>query len=135
MLKFSVITLFPQMFASSLGHSILKKAQEKSLISVRLVNLRDHTIDRHRTADDSPYGGGHGMVMKAEPLMAAIEEIRENAPAARVILLSPKGKVFIQKDAARLAREKALEPYTLLVAKTKLDDTLKKRSDLLETKK
>ena len=54
MLKFTVITLFPQMFASSLGHSILKKAQEKSLISVRLVDLRDYTIDRHRTTDDSP---------------------------------------------------------------------------------
>jgi tRNA (guanine37-N1)-methyltransferase len=105
MLKFTVITLFPQMFASTLGHSILKKAQEKSLISVRLVDLRDYTIDRHRTADDSPYGGGHGMVMKAEPLVAAIEEIRKNARTARVILLSPKGRVFIQKDAARLACE------------------------------
>jgi tRNA (guanine37-N1)-methyltransferase len=105
MLQFSVITLFPQMFASSLGYSILKKAQEKSLISVRLVDLRDYTIDRHRTTDDSPYGGGHGMVMKAEPLVAAIEEIRKNARTARVILLSPKGKVFTQKDAARLACE------------------------------
>lgn len=105
MLKFTVITLFPQMFASSLGHSILKKAQEKSLISVRLVDLRDYAIDRHRTTDDSPYGGGHGMVMKAEPLVAAIEEIRKNTRTARVILLSPKGKSFTQKDAARLACE------------------------------
>lgn len=105
MLKFTVITLFPQMFASCLGHSILKKAQEKSLISVRLVDLRDYTIDRHRTADDAPYGGGHGMIMKAEPLVAAVEEIRTNAPRARVIVLSPKGNVFTQKDAVRLARE------------------------------
>ncbi len=105
MLKFTIVTLFPQMFASSLGHSILKKAQEKNLISVRLVDLRDYTLDRHRTADDAPYGGGHGMIMKAEPLVAATEEIRKNAPTARVILLSPKGKVFTQKEAARLADE------------------------------
>lgn len=105
MVKFTVITLFPQMLASALGHSILKKAQEKNLISINLVDLRDYTTDRHRTADDYPYGGGQGMVMKAEPLVAAIEEIRTNSAAARVILLSPKGKVFRQKDAARLARE------------------------------
>ncbi len=105
MLNFTVITIFPQMFASSLGHSILKKAQEKSLVSVRLMDLRDYTSDRHRTTDDSPYGGGQGMVMKAEPLVAAIEQIRKNTPKARVILLSPKGKVFTQKDAARLAGE------------------------------
>ncbi len=105
MLKFTVITLFPPMFASSLGHSILKKAQEKNLISVRLVDLRDYTLDRHRTTDDSPYGGGHGMVMKAEPLVAAIEQVRETVPTARVILLSPKGKVFTQKEATRLACE------------------------------
>jgi tRNA (guanine37-N1)-methyltransferase len=105
MLKFAVITLFPQMFGSPLGHSILKKAQEKSLISVHLVDLRDYTTDRHRTADDYPYGGGQGMVMKAEPLVAAIEDTRKNLPMARVILLSPKGNVFTQKHAARLAGE------------------------------
>ncbi len=105
MLNFTVITIFPQMFASSLGHSILKKAQEKNLISIRLVDLRDYTFDRHRTTDDSPYGGGHGMVMKVEPLVAAIEAVRQNARTARVILLSPKGRVFTQKDAARLACE------------------------------
>ena len=64
MLDFTVIILFPPMFASPLGHSILKKAQEKRLISVRLVNPRDYTTDKHRTTDDSPYGGGQGMVMR-----------------------------------------------------------------------
>jgi tRNA (guanine37-N1)-methyltransferase len=72
MLDFTVITLFPPMFESPLGHSILKKAQEKGLISVRMVDPRDYTTDKHRTADDAPYGGGQGMVMKPEPLVAAI---------------------------------------------------------------
>jgi tRNA (guanine37-N1)-methyltransferase len=93
------------MLASALGHSILKKAQEKNLISISLVDLRDYTTDKHRTADDYPYGGGQGMVMKAEPLVTAIEDIRRNSAAARIILLSPKGKVFRQKDAAQLSRE------------------------------
>ena len=106
MLKFTVITIFPQMFASSLGHSILKRAQEKALISVRLVDLRDYTADRHHVTDDSPYGGGQGMVMKPEPLVAAIEDVRKQFPGARIILLSPQGKVFRQQDALRLAQEK-----------------------------
>jgi tRNA (guanine37-N1)-methyltransferase len=108
MLTFTVITLFPQMFASPLGHSILKKAQEKGLISVRLVNLRDYATDRHRTADDYPYGGGHGMVMKPEPLVSAIEDVRSKIDASRVILLAPTGKLFTQPDAARLAEAKEL---------------------------
>jgi tRNA (guanine37-N1)-methyltransferase len=108
MLTFTVITLFPQIFASPLGHSILKKAQEKGLISVRLVNLRDYATDRHRTADDYPYGGGQGMVMKPEPLVSAIEDVRSKIDAPRVILLSPTGKLFTQPDAARLAEAKEI---------------------------
>ncbi len=60
MLTFTVITIFPQMFASALGHSILKRAQEKNLLKVHLVDLRDYTTDKHKTTDDSPYGGGQG---------------------------------------------------------------------------
>jgi tRNA (guanine37-N1)-methyltransferase len=93
------------MLASALGHSILRKAQERNLISVRAIDLRDYTTDKHRTADDYPYGGGQGMVMKPEPLVTAIEDVRRNSAAARVVLLSPKGKLFRQKDAARLAGE------------------------------
>lgn len=93
------------MLASALGHSILKRAQEKNLISVRLIDLRDYTTDKHRTADDYPYGGGQGMVIKLEPLISAIEEVRGNSPSARVVLLSPKGRLFNQNDAARLAGE------------------------------
>ena len=108
MLSFTVVTIFPEMFASPLGHSILKKAQQKGLISVRLVDPRDFTNDKHRTTDDYPYGGGQGMVMKPEPLVAAIEDVRRKSPQARVILLSPQGQVLNQRHAARLAQEKEL---------------------------
>jgi tRNA (guanine37-N1)-methyltransferase len=108
MLNFTVVTLFPSMFASPLGHSILKKAQDKGLISVRLVNLRDYTTDRHRVTDDYPYGGGQGMVMKPEPLVAAIEGLRANRDGSKVILLSPQGRVFDQKMAAQLATEEKI---------------------------
>ena len=108
MLNFTVVTLFPQMFESALGHSILKKAQEKDLISIRLIDPRAYTTDRHRITDDYPYGGGQGMVMKPEPLVAAIEDIRARNPKARVLLLSPQGTVFTQKTAAQLAQERDL---------------------------
>jgi tRNA (guanine37-N1)-methyltransferase len=93
------------MFESTLGHSILKKAQEKSLIKINLVDLRDYTTDKHHVTDDYPYGGGQGMVMKPEPLVAAIEDARQNNPAARVVLLAPQGRVFAQSEAQRLAKE------------------------------
>ncbi len=108
MLNFTVITIFPPMFSSPLGHSILKRAQEKGLISVRLVDLRDYATDRHRVTDDYPYGGGQGMVMKPEPLITAIEDARRRFKKPRVILLSPQGKVFNQGEANKLAREKEL---------------------------
>ena len=108
MFNFTVVALFPRMFDSPLGHSILKKAQERGLISIRLVDPRDYTTDRHRVTDDYPYGGGQGMVMKPEPLVAAIEDIRAQSPKAKVVLLSPQGKVFTQKTAAQLSQEKHL---------------------------
>jgi tRNA (guanine37-N1)-methyltransferase len=108
MTTFTVIPLFPEMFSSPLGHSILKKAREKGMISVQLVDLREYTTDRHRTADDSPYGGGQGMVMKPEPLVKAIEDVRGKLDKPRVVLLTPQGKVFDQSAAKRLAKEKNL---------------------------
>ena len=108
MLNFTIVTLFPAMFESPLNHSILKKAQEKGLISIVLVNPRDYTTDRHRITDDYPYGGGQGMVMKPEPLVAAIEDVKIRRPRAKVILLSPQGRVFNQASAAELAKEEEL---------------------------
>jgi len=108
MLNFTVITIFPEMFSSPLSHSILKKAQEKGLISVRLVDLRDYATDRHRITDDYPYGGGQGMVMKPEPLAAAIEDSKKSRTKPKVILLSPRGRLFDQSEAHRLAQENEL---------------------------
>jgi len=108
MLNFTVITLFPEMFSSPLSHSILKKAQEKGMVTVRLVDLRDYAAGRHRVTDDYPYGGGQGMVMKPEPLIAAIEDARKKVKNTRVILLTPQGKVFTQAAADSLSREEDL---------------------------
>jgi tRNA (guanine37-N1)-methyltransferase len=108
MIQFTVISIFPHIFGSPLEHSILKKAQEKNLLSVDLVDPRDYAGDRHRMTDDYPYGGGQGMVMKPEPLVAAIEAVRRRSPKARVIMLSPRGAVFTQRSAARLAAEAAI---------------------------
>src|SRR5882724_2319630 len=108
MLSFTVITIFPRMLDSAPSHGVLKKAQGKGLIKVEMVNLRDYTTDRHLTTDDYPYGGGQGMVMKPEPLVAAIEDIRRKAQRTRVVLLAPQGSVFSQQDALRLSQEEQI---------------------------
>src|SRR5690349_20483591 len=105
MLHFTVISIFPRMFDSALSHTILKRAQENNLIKIGLVNLRDYTSDRHRTTDDTPYGGGVGVIMKPEPLISAIDHVRNDAPRARVILLSPRGSVLGHATVPRLSRE------------------------------
>jgi tRNA (guanine37-N1)-methyltransferase len=108
MVNFSVISLFPAMLESSLGYSVLKKAREKGIIAVSFIDPRDHGIGRHRVTDDYPYGGGQGMVMKPEPLVAAIEAAKTKFPHSQVILLSPRGRVFDQECAARLAKKQGL---------------------------
>ncbi|HXV48247.1 MAG TPA: tRNA (guanosine(37)-N1)-methyltransferase TrmD, partial [Candidatus Binatia bacterium] len=106
--NFTIITIFPRMFDSPLGHSILNKAREKGLIKIAFVDPRNYTTDRHRSTDDAPYGGGQGMVMKPEPLVAAIEDARSKVPQARVILLAPQGRVFNQAAAQRLSKEQEI---------------------------
>jgi tRNA (guanine37-N1)-methyltransferase len=103
-----ILTIFPTMLASPLQESILGKAVQRGLIEVRLVNIRDFATDRHQTTDDRPYGGGSGMVMKAEPLARAIAYARAADPPARVILLSPQGRPFSQRVARDLSRERHL---------------------------
>lgn len=103
MVRFDIITLFPRMFDSPLQESILHKARQSGLISVGLHDLRDYTVDRHRTADDTPYGGGAGMVLKIEPLVAAIENIRSTSGQTRTLLTSPQGEKFTQATACRLS--------------------------------
>jgi tRNA (guanine37-N1)-methyltransferase len=107
MLTFDVLTLFPGILAGPLQESILKRAQEKGLLAVRLWNIRDFTDDKHRTADDSPYGGEAGMVMKPEPVFRAVERVKAEAAGGKLltVLLSPQGRVFDHRAAEALARE------------------------------
>lgn len=108
MMQFNVITLFPEMFGDPFKASILMRAQEKGLIKVELYNLREFCRDKHRVTDDLPYGGGAGMVMKPEPLITAIEAIRSSQPEMRMLLMTPQGKRFEQRDAVSLARYSSL---------------------------
>ena len=108
MLSVEVLTLFPRMIAAPLEESILGKAREKGLLRVRVTDIRDFAEGRHRVTDDVPYGGGAGMVMKPEPLVAAIESARQREPSARVLLLSPQGARFDQRKAHELAEGPAL---------------------------
>ncbi len=102
-LEVEILTLFPRMCEGYLAESILGKAREAGLIAVRVADIRDHAAGRHRVADDAPYGGGAGMVMKPEPLTEAIEAARQRLPGARVVLTSPRGRLFDQGLARELA--------------------------------
>lgn len=110
-LQITILTLFPEIFDSSLSTSIVGRATERGLVEIRTRNIRDHTDDRHRTADDYPYGGGPGMLMKPEPLFKTIEEVRRSPVSPRVILMSPLGRPFNQSIAAELSNE----PHLALV--------------------
>ncbi len=103
MIRFDILTLFPEMFKSPFDSSLLKKAQEKGLIEIAVHDIRDYTEDRHRMTDDYPYGGGSGMVMKVEPIARALEDVIPERRAAKVILLTPQGKVFNQIMAEELS--------------------------------
>lgn len=96
MLSVEVLTLFPRMVRAPLEESILGKAQQGGLLRVTVTDIRGYAEGKHRVTDDVPYGGGAGMVMKPEPLVAAIEDAKRRAPAARVVLLSPQGRRFTQ---------------------------------------
>jgi tRNA (guanine37-N1)-methyltransferase len=108
MLHLHVLTIFPEMFASPLQESILKRAQEKRLVQVDLHDLRQYTTDLHRTTDDDPYGGGPGMIMKVEPLVHGIETLRAAVPGLHTILTCPQGHLFTQQRARDLASKDAL---------------------------
>jgi len=98
MLKFTVLTLFPEMFAP-INESILKRAQAANLIQVNLINFRDYATSKHKNVDDVPYGGGAGMVLKPEPIFAAIRALPAVQGQRRIILLTPQGEVFKQSRA------------------------------------
>lgn len=110
MLRFDVLTLFPGMFVPVLAHSMLKRGQDKGLLTVKVHNVRDFTVDRHKVVDDMPYGGGAGMVMKAEPILLAVAAIRHEAQASgediRMMFPTPHGRPFTQDYAQELAGER-----------------------------
>jgi tRNA (guanine37-N1)-methyltransferase len=103
-MKITVITLFPDMVDSVLSESMIGRAREKNILEVELINFRDFAVDKHNHVDDTPYGGGSGMVLRVEPIVHAIESV-EGHESARKILLSPQGKRHDQANAKRLARE------------------------------
>jgi tRNA (guanine37-N1)-methyltransferase len=107
-----LITLFPDFFRSPLETTMLRKGQERGALEFRLVDVREHATDKHRVTDDAPYGGGAGMVMKVEPLVAAIEAAMRSEPAPYRVLLCPSGRPFT----GAVARELAQHPSLALIA-------------------
>jgi len=106
---YSVLTIFPDLLHSPLHEGIIRKAQADGKISVEISDIREFTTDKHATTDDRPFGGGEGMVMKPEPLAAAVKQVhRTHTGKKRVILLSPQGRLYNQAVAQRLSREKHL---------------------------
>lgn len=118
-MKFHIITIFPDIFKSYFGESIIGRAQKESLIDIKIHNLRDYTKDKHKKVDDTPYGGGAGMVMQVQPIYDCVKAIEltlnhegfrasrqtaERNPKTRVILFSAKGKKYTQADVERLAK-------------------------------
>jgi len=105
-MKIDIVTLFPEICRAPLNESIMKRAQKKEIVDLYIHNLRDWTTDKHHVADDAPFGGGQGMVMKPEPIFAAVEELRNQT--SKVVLMSPAGRRFDQQMAAQLSGESHL---------------------------
>jgi len=114
-MHFDILTLFPDIFESVFNESIVKRAREAGLVSIAAHNIRDYATDKHHITDDTPYGGGGGMIMKPEPIFHAVEEIldleEEQEPEVPVILLSPQGRTFTQS----VARELSRHPHLVLI--------------------
>lgn len=104
MIRFDILSTFPEMFDSPFSSSLLKKAQEKGLVQICLHNIRDYAEDRHRMTDDAPYGGGGGMLMKVEPVDKALRSIAADREKIPVILFTPQGQVFNQSVAEELSK-------------------------------
>jgi tRNA (guanine37-N1)-methyltransferase len=104
-MKFHIITIFPQMFNSYFGESIIKRAQQKKVAQIKIHDLRQWTKDKHRTVDDTPYGGGAGMVIKVDPVYNAIKALTKNKSKKRkVVLLSAKGKKWNQQECRKYSK-------------------------------
>src|SRR6185369_6409049 len=107
-MKIDIVTLFPEICRAPLSESIMKRAQENGIVNLFIHNLRDWTQDKHRIVDDAPFGGGQGMVMKPEPIFAAVDDLRNQTSeikdqTSKVVLMSPAGRRFDQQMAAQLS--------------------------------
>ena len=102
-MRFDIITIFPHLFDSYLKESLIKKALDRGVIKIKTIDLRKFTKDRHKTVDDRPYGGGPGMILKIEPLVAAIRGIKRTKKS-KIILLTPSGKTFDQNVARKFSQ-------------------------------
>ena len=109
-MKFNILTIFPEMFEGPFSASMLKAAADGGIVEISIVDIRDYTTDKHRTVDDYPFGGGSGMIMKCEPVYAAVEAAAGGRDSSEVttVLLSPQGRVFDQRTARALARMKEI---------------------------
>jgi tRNA (guanine37-N1)-methyltransferase len=108
-MRIDILTIFPGMFRGPFEESIVKRAMEKGLVQIFLHDIRDYASDKHRTVDDYPFGGGQGMLMKPEPLFAAVEDVQGQAPEqGPIVLLTPQGRLFDQEVAVELARQDRL---------------------------
>lgn len=105
---FDILTIFPDLLDSPLDEGIIRRARQDNKITIRTTNIRDFAPDKHSMTDDRPFGGGEGMVMKADPLTAAVESVRQPETAAKVILMSPQGRRYTQEVAEELAVEQQL---------------------------
>lgn len=105
-MKIQIITLFPQMFEGVLDNSMLWKASDKGIVEYQIIDLRQFGLGPRKQVDDTPYGGGDGMLMMIEPLVAAVEQAKANDPSAKVYLPTPRGKLYKQSDAKRIAADK-----------------------------
>ena len=103
-LRFDIVSIFPGMFESPFGDSIIQRAREEGLLDLRVHDLRDYSLNKHRKVDDTPFGGGVGMVMNVEPIARVIAAIKKEVPETRTILLSPGGRPFDQEKAWELSR-------------------------------
>ena len=109
LVKIDILTLFPDICRAPLSESIMKRAQENGIVDLRIHNLRDWTEDKHHIVDDAPFGGGQGMVMKPEPIFAAVEDLRNQS--SKVVLMSPAGRRFDQQTATQLSKE----PHLIII--------------------
>ncbi|MFH1838060.1 MAG: tRNA (guanosine(37)-N1)-methyltransferase TrmD [Candidatus Kuenenbacteria bacterium] len=126
---FNILTIFPQIFNSYFNESIIKRAQEKKIIKINLLNIRDYAFDKHKTVDDSPYGGGPGMLIKIEPIYLALKafKLKRKTLKQKIILLTPKGKKFNQRMAERLSK---LSQITLICGRYEgIDERVNKLID------